>query len=153
MGIKDIMAIRFQKLSPAEITKNHPSYYREDIVCFLILKGGTPAGLYGLIDRGVEPVTKARQAEAFLTIFPAFRHRILGKSFFLNLFDHAFSSGFQKIYTWTRLTSWQKLLDRFEPLGIQRLDVPPPWDSDPRDAGRTKVWFAKDNKRQSQKEN
>ena len=115
MGIKDIMTIRFQKLSPEEITKNHPSYYRDDIACFLILKEGTPAGaapagLYGLIDRGLEPVTKARQAEAFLTIFPAFRHRILGKSFFLSLFDHAFSSGFQKVYTWTRLTSWKKLL-------------------------------------------
>jgi hypothetical protein len=151
------MTITFQKLSPESVRKNYLPYYRDDITCFLILKdqipaGAAPAGLYGLIDRGIDPVTRVRQAEAFLTIFPAFRYRVLGKGFFLSLFDHALKSGFDAVYTWTRLSSWQKLLDRFEPLGIHRLDVPPSWSLDSLDPAPMKVWFAKDTKRQSKKE-
>lgn len=140
------MTIRFQKLSPEYVRQNHPRYYGEDITCFLILKDDTPAGLYGLIDRGVDPTTKEREAEAFLTIFPAFRFRVLGKSFFLNLFDHAFTSGFQNVYTWTYLTSWKNLFQRFESLGIHRLKTPPSWDPD-----SSKFWFVKHHQqRQSQ---
>ncbi len=151
------MTIQFQRMNPDYIRQNHPRYYREDITCFLILKdspleGPVDVGLYGLINRGIDPLTQTRQAEAFLTIFPAFRYQVLGKGFFLGLFDHAFKSGFDKVYTWTRLTSWQKLLDRFEPLGIHRLQTPPSWSLDSSDCNPTKVWFSKDNKRQSKKE-
>jgi len=132
------MTTRFISLTQEETRKNYPRYFREDIACFEILKDQIPVGLYGLIDRGIDPITKAHQAEAFLTIFPAFRYRTLSKGFFLKLFDHAFDSGFDKVYTWTRLPSWQKVLGRFEPLGIQRLDRPPLWDLDPG-----KVWFVK----------
>ncbi|RZI46638.1 hypothetical protein [Candidatus Finniella inopinata] len=147
------MTITFQNLSPEDVCTNHPRYYRTDITCFLILKDqisarASPAGLYGLIDRGIDPVTNVREAEAFLTIFPAFRHQILGKGFFLGLFDHAFKSGFEKVYTWTRLTSWQKLLDRFEPLSIHRLETPPAWSLDSSDIDPTKVWFLKQKKKE-----
>ena len=158
------MTITFQKLSPESVRKNYLPYYRDDITCFLILKdqtpaGADPAGLYGLIDRGMDPLTKERQAEAFLTIFPDFRHRVLGKGFFLSLVDHAFASGFEKVYTWTRLTSWKKLLDRFEPLGIHRLETPPSWSLNPQgldpksldssDDDPTKVWFMKQKEKES----
>jgi len=139
-----MMTTHFIPLTREETRKKHPQYVRDDSTCFEILKNHTPVGLYGLIDHGIDPLTKVRQGEGFLTIFPAFRYRILSKGFFLKLFDHALESGFEVVYTWTRLPSWQKLLGRFRSLGIHRLDEPPPWDSDP-----TKVWFVK----QSQKEN
>jgi hypothetical protein len=82
-----------------------------------------------------------RQGEAFLTIFPAFRYQLFSKRFFLALFDHAFTSGFDKVYTWTRWKSWATVLHRFTALGITPLQTPPPWDDDP-----TKVWFVKDQR-------
>ena len=140
------MTLNFIPLSANETLKNYPQYFREDITCFLILKdqphdSGKLVGLYGLIDRGVEKSQSGndRIGEAFLTIVPAFRYRTLSKGFFLGLFDHAFDSGLDKIYTWTKLTSWQKLFERFEPLGIERLNRPPFWDLDPG-----KVWFVKE---------
>ena len=158
------MTIIFQKLSPEEVRNNYSRYYGPNITCFLILKDSpledpVGVGLYGLIDRGLDPLTKGRQAEAFLTIFPDFRFRVLGKSFFLGLFDHAFASGFDRVYTWTRLTSWQKLLNRFEPLGIHRLETPPSWSLDSSDLNPqgldssdddpTKVWFMKQKEKES----
>ena len=136
------MTIRFIPLTPEETRKWHPQYVRDDITCFEILKNQTSVGLYGLIDRGIDQITKAYQAEAFLTIFPAFRYRTLSKGFFLGLFDHAFDSGFEAVYTWTRLSSWQKVLGRFTNLGIHRLETPPPWDPE-----LTKIWFAKEKKK------
>jgi len=151
---------RFIPLSANETLKDYPQYFREDITCFLILKdqphdSGKLVGLYGLIDRGVEKSQSGndRIGEAFLTIFPAFRYRTLSKGFFLNLFDHAFDSGFDKVYTWTRLPSWQKVLGRFEVLGIHRLETSPPWDLHPPDLdppnldspdSGPKVWFVKE---------
>ena len=134
-----MMTLHFIPLSANETLKDYPQYFREDSTCFQILKNQTSIGLYGLIDRGIDPIAKVPQAEAFLTIFPAFRYRTLSKGFFLNLFDHAFDSGFDKVYTWTRLPSWQKLFERFEPLGIERLNRPPLWDLD-----SGKVWFVKE---------
>jgi len=139
---------RFIPLIANETLKDYPQYFREDSTCFLILKdqthdSGKLVGLYGLIDRGIDPIAKVPQAEAFLTIFPVFRYQTLSKGFFFNLFDHAFDSGFDKVYTWTKLASWQKLFERFEPLGIQRLDRPPLWDLDPG-----KVWFVKEKDQQ-----
>lgn len=139
-----MMTTRFIPLTPEETRKHYPRYFREDITCFRILKDQTPVGLYGLIDHGIDPLTKARQGEGFLTIFPAFRHRTLSKGFFLKLFDHAFDSGFEVVYTWTRLLSWQKVLRRFEPLGIHRMETPPSWDLD---LDPTKVWFVKEENR------
>ncbi len=46
--------------------------------------------------------------------------------------------GFAKLYTWTRLKSWQTLFQRFETLGIQRLESLPYWDNE-----EGKVWFVK----------
>jgi len=136
-----MMTLRFIPLTQEETRKWHPQYVRDDITCFEILKNQIPVGLYGLIDRGVEKSQSGndRIGEAFLTIFPAFRYRTLSKGFFLKLFDHAFDSGFDKVYTWTRLPSWQKVFERFEPLGIERLNRPPLWDLDPG-----KVWFVKE---------
>jgi len=152
------MTLRFIPLSANETLKDYPQYFREDITCFLILKdqphdSGKLVGLYGLIDRGIDPIAKVPQAEAFLTIFPEFRYRTLSKGFFFKLFDHAFDSGFDKVYTWTRLPSWQKVLGRFEVLGIHRLETSPPWDLDPPDLdppnldspeSDPKVWFVKE---------
>jgi hypothetical protein len=136
------MTIRFIPLTKEETLKDYPRYFREDVRCFLILKDETPVGLYGLIDRGVDEVN-IHQGEGFLTIFPAFRFRVMSRDFLQGLFDHAFTSGFQKVYTWTRLSSWQKLFGRFKSLGIHRLEMSPPWDTDP-----TKVWFVKEKKKE-----
>ena len=134
---------RFIPLSPEETLKDYPGYFREDITCFLILKENQlvdlPVGLYGLIDRGVDPETGDRLGEGFLTVFPKFRFRVLNKTFFKALFDHAITTGFQKVYTWTRWKSWATVLQRFASLGIKHLESPPPWDSD-----QTKVWFVKE---------
>ena len=149
----------FEELTAEEIQNLYPSYSRRDITCFSIVKDGFCVGLYGLIDRGFDKNTGRHMGEGFLTIFPDFRCRILGKGFFLALFDHAFTSGFDKVYTWTRLTSWKKLLERFEPLGIHRLETPPSWSLDPQsldpqsldssDRDSTKVWFMKQKKKES----
>ena len=141
------MTTRFIPLTPEETLKHYPRYFREDITCFQILKDQIPVGLYGLIDRGIDPLTQARQAEAFLTIFPAFRYRTLSKGFFLKLFDHAFDSGFDVVYTWTKLPSWQKVFERFTSLGIHHLETPPPWNLNPSDQDPTKVWFVKEKKK------
>ena len=144
------MTIRFAPLTREETLQQYPSYFREDITCFLILKESLslgheasrdwdPVGLYGLIDRGVDPKTGERLGEGFLTVFPKFRFQILNKTFLQSLFDHAFTSGFQTVYTWTRLPSWQKVLQRFEREGIHLLKTSPPWDSD-----QTKIWFVKE---------
>jgi len=146
------MSIRFIPLSPQQTLKHYPQYSRRDITCFSIIKDGYCVGLYGLIDRGFDKNTGRHIGEGFLTIFPDFRYRILGKGFFLALFDHAFSSGFEVVYTWTRLTSWKKLLERFEPLGIHQLDTPPPWDLDPPDADPKKVWFVKEQSPENREE-
>lgn len=143
------MTIQFQRMNPEYIRQNHPRYYRDDITCFLILKDfpledPVGVGLYGLIDHGIDPPTRGRQAEAFLTLFPAFRYQVLGKGFFLSLFDHAFKSGFEVVYTWTRLTSWKKVFQRFQSVGIHQLSYPPFWDND-----LTKVWFAKEQKKEN----
>ena len=137
----------FEELTAEETRNLYPSYSRRDITCFSIIKDGFCVGLYGLIDRGFDKNTGRHIGEGFLTIFPDFRYRILGKGFFLALFDHAFSSGFEIVYTWTRLTSWKKLLERFEPLGIHQLETPPSWDSDP-----SKVWFVKEQSPENRKE-
>ena len=130
---------RFIPLSPEETLKDYPGYFREDITCFLILKDNQPVGLYGLIDRGIDPETGERLGEGFLTLFPTFRFRVLSKPFFKALFDHAITTGFQKVYTWTRWKSWATVLQRFASLGIKHLQSPPPWDTDP-----TKSWFVKE---------
>jgi hypothetical protein len=137
------MTIRFIPLTKEETLKDYPRYFREDVRCFLILKDETPVGLYGLIDRGVDEVN-IHQGEGFLTIFPAFRFRVMSRDFLQGLFDHAFTSGFQKVYTWTRLKSWATVLHRFTALGITCLQTPPPWDSDP-----SKIWFVKENRKES----
>ena len=140
----------FQQLTPEETLQQYPSYFRQDITCFLILKerlslgqeestDWDPVGLYGLIDRGLDSKTGSRLGEGFLTVFPKFRFRVLNKTFLQSLFDHAFTSGFQTVYTWTHLPSWQKVLRRFEHGGIHLLKTSPPWDSDP-----TKMWFVKE---------
>ena len=137
----------FIPLSPEETLKDYPGYFREDITCFLILKEnqlvdqpvGLPVGLYGLIDRGIDPETGDRLGVGFLTVFTKFRFRVLNKTFLQSLFDHAFTTGFQKVYTWTRWKSWATVLQRFASLGIKHLQSPPPWDSD-----QTKVWFVKE---------
>jgi hypothetical protein len=133
------MTLVFQRLTGEETHTLYPAYYRRDITCFSIIKERTCVGLYGLIDRGVDPKTGERLGEGFLTVFPKFRFQILNKTFLQSLFDHAFTSGFQKVYTWTRLPSWQKVLQRFERGGIHLLKTSPPWDSDP-----TKMWFVKE---------
>ena len=140
-----MMTVRFIPLAQEETRKWHPQYVRDDITCFEILKNQIPVGLYGLIDHGIDPLTKAHQGEGFLTIFPAFRYRTLSKGFFLALFDHAFDSGFGKVYTWTRLSSWQKVLGRFTSLGIHRLETPPLWDLD---LDPTKIWFVKETRKE-----
>ena len=137
----------FEDLTAEETRNLYPSYSRRDITCFSIIKDGFCVGLYGLIDRGIDPNTGGRLGEGFLTVFPAFRFQILNKTFLQSLFDHALATGFQKVYTWTRLSSWKKLLERFEPLGIHQLDIPPPWDSDP-----SKVWFVKEKAKQTVKQ-
>jgi hypothetical protein len=137
------MTIRFIPLTKEETLQDYPQYVREDIACFLILKDNQPGGLYGLIDRGVDQETGSRLGEGFLTIFPAFRFQVIGKEFLRCLFDHPFQYGFQKVYTWTRLSSWQKLFGRFKSLGIHRLEMSPPWDTDP-----TKGWFVKEKKKE-----
>ena len=134
-----LMTHRFIPLSPEEILKDYPGYFREDITCFLILKDNQPVGLYGLIDRGIDPETGERLGEGFLTLFPAFRFRVLSKPFLKALFDHAFTTGFQKVYTWTRWKSWATVLQRFASLGIKHLQSLPSWDSD-----QTKMWFVKE---------
>ncbi len=156
--------LHFIALTPEETRHHYPQYFREDITCFLIVKGKPrgfqsvqnssshfqesqktetiPVGLYGLIDRGVDSRTGESLGEGFLTIFPAFRYRVLSKCFFAALFDHALSCGFAKVYTWTRLKSWQKLFQRFESLGIQCLDMPPPWNRD-----GSKLWFVKQHRK------
>ena len=141
------MTLSFQRLSPEQTRQHYPRYAREDIECFLIVKDAPnscsePMGLYGLIDRGVDKMTGERHGEGFLTIFPAFQFRVLNQRFFVALFDHALSCGFAKVYTWTRLKSWQKLFQRFESLGVQRLDTPPPWDGD-----GSKLWFVKQHRK------
>lgn len=137
------MTLSFQRLSSEQTRQHYPRYHREDITCFLIVKDALnpcsgPVGLYGLIDRGCDPLTGETQGEGFLTIFPAFRYRVLNKHFFQALFDHALNCGFAKVYTWTCLKSWQKLFQRFEGWGIERLESPPRWDNE-----EGKVWFVK----------
>ena len=137
------MTLLFQRLTGEETHTLYPAYYRRDITCFSIIKESACVGLYGLIDRGVHPDTGNRLGEGFLTVFPKFRFQILNKTFLHSLFDHAFTSGFQTVYTWTRLPSWQKVLQRFEREGIHLLKTSPPWDSDP-----TKIWFVKEQPQQ-----
>ena len=164
MTLLKTSSLHFIPLTLEETRQHYPRYAREDITCFLIVKEKTQktgknvppkgaVGLYGLIDRGVDPLTGESLGEGFLTIFPAFQFRVLNKRFFAALFDHALSCGFAKVYTWTRLKSWQKLFQRFESLGIHRLDSPPPWDEESEDstqrnsvqvpAMNAKVWFSK----------
>ncbi len=86
--------LHFIALTPEETRQHYPHYSREDITCFLIVKDAPnqisePVGLYGLIDRGLVPLTGEKQGEGFLTIFPAFQFRVLSKRFFESLFDHA----------------------------------------------------------------
>ena len=136
--------LSFDQLTLEETRNLYPSYSRRDITCFSILQENAPeppicVGIYGLIERGLNKKTGGRIGEGFLTIFPDFRFQTLNKTFLKSLFDHAFTIGFQKVYTWTRLQSWQHVLNRFERWGIRQLDAPPPWDSDP-----TKIWFAKE---------
>ena len=131
--------LSFEELTEEEARNLYPSYCRRDITCFSMIKDGFCVGLYGLIDRGIDPKTGGRLGEGFLTIFPDFRFQILNKTFLQSLFDHALATGFQKVYTWTRLPSWQKVLRRFERWGIHHLETPPAWDSDP-----SKVWFVKE---------
>lgn len=151
--------LHFIALTLEEIRQHYPRYAREDIQCFLVVKDAPnscsePVGLYGLIDRGGDTMSGARQGEGFLTIFPAFQFRVLNKRFFAALFDHALNMGFAKVYTWTRLKSWQKLFQRFEGWGIERLESPPPWDEERGENGKAdcraqvpsmnaKVWFVK----------
>ena len=135
--------MKFVPLTYQETRQHYPRYAREEIQCFLVVKDAPnscsePVGLYGLIDRGLDPLTGESLGEGFLTIFPAFQFRVLNKRFFKALFDHALSYGFAKVYTWTRLKSWQKLLQRFEGWGIERLENPPRWDNE-----EGKVWFVK----------
>jgi len=139
--------LSFEELTAEETRNLYPSYCRRDITCSSIIKDGGCVGLYGLIDLGIDPKTGGRLGEGFLTVFPNFRFQILNKTFLQSLFDHALATGFQKVYTWTRLTSWKKLLERFEPLGIHQLDIPPLWDSDP-----SKVWFVKEQSPENRKE-
>ena len=141
------MRVDFVLLTYQESRQHYPRYAREDIQCFLIVKNAAnpcseSVGLYGLIDRGLDPLTGENQGEGFLTIFPDFRYRVLKRHFFTALFDHALSCGFAKVYTWTRLKSWQKLFQRFESLGIQCLDMPPPWNRD-----GSKLWFVKQHRK------
>ena len=149
------MRVKFVPLTYQETLQHYPRYAREDIQCFLIVMDALnpcrePVGLYGLIDRGVDSRTGESLGEGFLTIFPAFRYRVLSQYFFTALFDHALSCGFTKVYTWTRLPSWQKLFQRFETLGIQRLEHPPMWDEESEVDNNAetmttdpKVWFSK----------
>ena len=137
----------FEELTAEETRNLYPSYSRRDIVCFSIIKDGFCVGLYGLIDRGIDPKTGGRLGEGFLTVFPNFRFQILNKTFLQSLFDHALATGFQKVYTWTRLPSWQRVLKRFESCGIHHLETPPAWDSDP-----SKVWFVKEQEQQKEPE-
>ncbi len=153
MRLKDLPLLSpfyFHPLTPEETFRLFPQYFREACPCFLILKETVslgqeestdwdPVGLYGLIDRGVDPETGDHLGEGFLTVFPKFRFRVLNKTFFKALFDHAFTTGFQKVYTWTRWKSWATVLQRFASLGITHLESPPPWDTDP-----TKSWFVKE---------
>ena len=129
----------FEELTAEETRNLYPTYSRRDITCFSIIKDGYCVGLYGLIDRGFDKNTGRHIGEGFLNIFPDFRFQILNKTFLQSLFDHALATGFQKVYTWTRLPSWQKVLQRFERWNIHLLETSPPWDSD-----QTKMWFVKE---------
>ena len=154
--------LSFDPLTLEETRNLYPSYYRRDITCFSIIKDGGCVGLYGIIDRGIDPNTGGRLGEGFLTVFPDFRFQILNKTFLQSLFDHALATGFQRVYTWTRLSSWQRVLKRFESCGIHRLETPPPWDLDPPklvppnldspDSAPRKVWFVKEQKPEKPKE-
>lgn len=141
--------VSFKKLSPEETLKQYPAYYRDDITCFLIVKDQThgeaiPVGLYGLIDHGLDQKTGNRIGEGFLTIFPDFRFRVIGKAFLQKLIAHPFEQGFEVVYTWTRLRSWAQVFDRLASLGVHRLDTDPPWDNDGSEHDQTKIWFVKE---------
>lgn len=136
--------VSFKPLSPEETLKQYPAYYRDDITCFLVVKDQEAVGLYGLIDHGLDQQTGKRLGEGFLTIFPDFRFRVIGKAFLQKLIAHPFEQWFDTVYTWTRWPSWSQVFDRLGSLGIRRLDSPPPWDNDASDKSPSKIWFVKE---------
>lgn len=122
--------IQFKAIDPQEIKERFPKFYREDAQYSSILKNGTNAGIYGIIDRGHSI------AETFMTVFEGYRYKIIHKTSIDFMMNHPFSLGFHEVWTWTRWQSWIKLLKRFEFQGVECQLMPPSWDDD-----WTKVWF------------
>jgi hypothetical protein len=63
----------FKSIDSQEIKERFPKLYREDAQYYSILKNGTNAGIYGIIDRGYSI------AETFMTVFEGYKYLDLDK--------------------------------------------------------------------------
>lgn len=123
----------FEPACSEEIKYTYPSLFREDALYFYIVKNSEIAGLYSIIDREVG------NAEVFMTIFEKYRFKIINKSTLDMIINTPFELGFTQVWSWTRLASWIRLLQRLE--NIESI-APPFWDAE----DTTKIWFRKGNK-------
>lgn len=114
-----------------ELIKTHvPKLFREDAQYFSIVKDGKNTGIYGIIDRDFG------NAEVFMTIFKEYRFKILNKKTLDLVINTPFDFGYNQVWSWTRLASWVRLLQRIKNV---ELTAPPLWDL----ADDTKIWFRK----------
>lgn len=122
--------INFQEIPKDEIYISHNNHYHDDARYFGITKNHIPMCIYGVISRS------DKTSEAFW-ILDSFSKKVLTKEFFQHLFNHLFSLGYEKVYTWTRCKKLINVFDHFKKLGIERSECPA-WDCD-----ESKTWFMK----------
>lgn len=120
----------FERACSDEIKHTYPSLFREDALYFFIVKSDEIAGLYGIIDR------KNGHSEVFMTIFEKYRFKIINKSTLDLIINTPFKLGFTQVWSWTRLPSWRRLLQRLKNVESA---FPPSWDAE----DTTKNWFRK----------
>lgn len=122
--------ISFKLACSEDIKHRYSHLYREDSLYYFIVKKDEIAGLYGIIDR------KNSHAEVFMTIFEKYRFKIINKATLDLIINTPFKLGFTQVWSWTRLASWRRLLQRLKDIESA---ASPSWDAE----DITKSWFKK----------
>lgn len=129
--MQDQSKIDLLEIDVSYIKDFFPHLYHAETKYFSIVKNENHTGIYGIVDR------KKGKCEVFLTIFKNFRNKTLNKYLIHDMIVKPIQYGYREIWTWTKLRSWQILLEHFSKEGVNKSNLPP-WDQD-----SSKIWYKK----------
>lgn len=119
--------ITFEEIDKSDVKEKYSKYFHNDARYFKALKNNNTICFYGVIEYS------NNECEAFLAL-DSFKGKVLTKDFFISLFKHIESIGFNKLYTWTDWMGMRRILEKFGCVQSKS----PYWDDD-----KTKTWFVK----------